>query len=353
MKSVVSVFVRLLLLVCLAAAPALAAEKSVRFSSQVDAGKWTGVRFSNLNRDATLHVVLEINGRVGVMLLSAEEYREYARVQTTRTALFQAQVSDKTDFSIVAPRSGDYYLVVDNRQGEAPRSFTLDAKASLDTLAIPRREESGDEKGAQAGARLTEAFARLTENLRKAFVFDDLNINLVRCNRANAYGSRDQVYLCLEYVKQVSDALADKSKLNDLVLFILMHEISHVLFTQWKYPFNDNEELVDEFATVLLLLFNKRATVETQADFFATLPPEPEVRQQLSGDVHHPLSVQRSRNLRRWLSEPGLVGKWLPFLIPHMQTPFLTMLKEKKPAWLAKDLIERELAGRQAPAGPN
>lgn len=353
MKSAVSLFVRLFLLVYLAASPVLAAEKSVQFSTKVEAGKWTGVRFSNLNRDATLHVVLEIDGRVAVMLLSGDEYREYARAQIARTALFQAQVTDKTDFTIIAPRTGDYYLVVDNREGEAQRSFTLDAKASLDTASAPPREESGNDKAPQADAKVAEAFSRLTASLRKAFVFDELRINLVRCNRPNAYGSREQVYLCLEFIKQVSDALPDKSKLKDLVLFTLMHEISHVLFTQWKYPFNDNEEIVDEFATVLLLLFNQRATVEIQADFFATLPPEPEVRQQLTRDVHHPLSVQRARNLRRWLSEPGLVGKWLPFLIPHMQTSFLTALKEKNPSWLAKDLVDRELAGRQAPASTN
>lgn len=336
---------------------ASAIEKSVSLRNEVPAGRWTGVRLRNLNAGTTLSILLTTPRASDLILLDSESYDSFSRnPNVVPQALFRSTATDRHEFSVVSPQTDDYYLIVDNRKGIAPQTFTLEAKASLDIPSdseeLPHRDgksgdppESDDVKTAKK--RIDETFAQLTANLGKAFKFDQLKIRLVRCKRANVFASRTEVYLCAEFIRALQKKLGDKVKTRGIILFALMHEISHVLFSQWQYPFNDNEEIVDEFATVLLLMFNQRNAVETQAEFFASVPPEPEIRQQIAHDVHHPISLQRARNLKRWLSEPGLVAKWQSFLIPHMQTDFLIQIKKKKPSWLARDLVDQEIATRQ------
>jgi hypothetical protein len=336
---------------------AAAVEKSVSFRNEAPAGRWMGIRLRNLNAGATLSISLTTNGTINLMLLNSASYGVFSRKpDEAPEPLFQSSASDRVEFSVLSPRTDDYYLIVDNRKGTTPRTFTVEAKASLETPSSSGKLEqwapkSGDtpdsDEAKSAQKRVDEAFAQLIGNLGKAFKFDRLAIRLVRCNRANAFASQNEVYLCAEFIKVLQGKLQDKNKARDILLFALMHEISHVLFSQWKYPFNDNEEVVDELATVLLLMFNQRSAVETQADFFASVPPEPEIRRQIAHDVHHPISVQRARNLRRWLSEPKLIKKWQSFLIPHMQTDFLTLIEKKNPSWMASDLVDQELAIRR------
>lgn len=327
-----------------AASAVQAAEKSAHFERQVAAKKWSAVRLRNVRSGTHFHVVVVPNGPVAVLMLSSKQYAALETAPRAEEALFRSNGSDKLDFSLVAPGADDYYLVFDNRGGDAPRSVSVDIQGTLEPGGQQARPET------ISIPSVDQAFDRLTAGLRRAFIFDRLDFHIARCQSANAYSNRTNVYLCVEYVNQMfAHEGRDKEKLKEILLFTLMHEVGHALFTQWQYPFNDNEEIVDEFATVLLVMLNQRKAVDTQAAFFSSLPPEAEFQQQIAKDKPHPLSIQRARNLRRWLAEPGLVGKWQPLMIPHMQTDFLTALRNKNPQWPARDLLEREIAVRQTP----
>ena len=124
--------------------------------------------------------------------------------------------------------------------------------------------------------------------------------------------------------------------------------MGHILLKKWEYPFVENEELVDEFATVVLMMFNQNQIAEAQAEFFATVPPEQELAKKTDSDDHHPLSAQRARNIRRILKSPDTVKKWQPLLAPHMQTTFLKLLSTQSGYWIDRTLITKELAERKS-----
>jgi hypothetical protein len=64
-------------------------------------------------------------------------------------------------------------------------------------------------------------------------------------------------------------------------------------------------------------------------------------------DDRHPLSVQRARNILRWLQDPQLVHRWQKIFVPHMQTAMLKQLERQPTAWTDSALIAQELATRR------
>ncbi len=144
----------------------------------------------------------------------------------------------------------------------------------------------------------------------------------------------------------LADTLGEKKKAANALMFILLHEVGHVLLRQWNYPFYRNEEVADEFATVLMVMFSQKERARSQAEYFAALPMSKEFRQKLSKDDRHPLSVQRARNILRWVDDSALVRRWQPVLVPHMQTDFLERLQQEPTSWTVRALVGQELAAR-------
>src|SRR5262245_32759245 len=95
---------------------ALAVEKSVQFQGQVQPGKWTASRLRNLNGGAMLQISFSTTDDVEVVLLSSADYRKYAQTTRAPDPLFQSFVTKELYFSILAPRTDDYYLIVNNRK---------------------------------------------------------------------------------------------------------------------------------------------------------------------------------------------------------------------------------------------
>lgn len=114
-----------------AGGPAWAAkEGAATLNREVAAGRWSGVRLRRLPRDTTLALELQIDGPVRVLLLSQKEYlRFHQGVQATRP-LFEGSTSTRLSFSVRIPESGDYYLVIDNRQAKRARDFQLKIRAT-------------------------------------------------------------------------------------------------------------------------------------------------------------------------------------------------------------------------------
>jgi len=313
--------------------PSYAKEKAASVSSEVAAGKWSGARFRNLPKGASLAMEVTVDGDVTVMLLNEESYR---RLPVIDRPLFQGKTGDRMSFSILVPQTGHYYAVIDNRTGDAVRKFTIDIKAAA---AGVKTSPPSSGVNAQLGT--------ITDTLRQAFVFDALVIRAAKCGKPNAFSGPNGVIICSEYAHELVDTLGDKRKAADALIFILLHEVGHVLLRQWDYPFYNNEEVVDEFATVLMVMFLGERRARSQAEYFASRDSAREVRKKLTTDDRHPLSLQRARNILNWVDDPKLVYNWQPVLVPHMQTAFLERLKDKSPGWTSRELVERELALRE------
>lgn len=309
------------LLLCGVAPFAFGAEKSAEVNSEVLPHRWSAVRLSNVDRGATLEVKLQLDGQTTIALVNESQLKRYPRVARP---LFRTETRNRANFSIVAPRSGNYYLIVDNRKGASRRKYSLSIKASLGLTENPLQ--------GQKSLTGNDPLKLLSRVIQTAFEVDSLKFKLTTCESSNTITRGKTIYLCKEYLKRLKDQFKDNRKINEIVLFELMKESGYVLLRRWKYPLINNPNVKDEFATALLLMFGRRESVEIQAKYSTWLEPGRE---------------GRPDTLRKWLGDPFFVKKWQPFLIPKMQTRYLRLLKKKEHSWTSRKLIDRELARRE------
>lgn len=127
----------LFLLVCLAclswhtAAPVQAAEAELNV--EVPAGKWKGVRLKRLPRGASVALQIESSGPLRIIVLDSTELRRFPNTRP----LFEASMDHRIGFSVVIPRSDDYYVVFDNRKASEPRQVRLNVKAEPPARSRP------------------------------------------------------------------------------------------------------------------------------------------------------------------------------------------------------------------------
>jgi len=314
-------------------------EKSFDIGMSVEPNKWVGARLKNLTTGTLLKIDLQTDGHTKVLLLNSKNYANFP--SSVINPLFAAKAEKELHFSASIPNSGHYYLIIDNREGKQKISFKAHLNASLELNA--QKEIS-----AKRTTRLiNQQLSTFSTSLQKTFVFNQFDIKLVKCGNSNAYSDGKTIFLCTEYIKKLRQKFKDKTKIQYILLFTLMHEVGHMLLKQWGYPFYDNEEVADEFACALLIMFNHRKIIETQENVFANTPSDSEYLVKQKKDSRHPLSIQRARNLKRLLNSPNLLKRWQLIFIPHMQTNFLKYIIKQNPAWADTVLTTKELNERQ------
>lgn len=325
-----------LVAVALAGAPerlalAAAKEQTVTLSGEVAGGERHVSRLRNLPAGSKLAVEIETDGSIAVLVL---DEASFAEMPSPARPLFSGSGEEGIRFNLTMPHAGTYYLVLDNGRGAAARRFTFNVRATAAAGADDRIENAIDE------------LERFESNLRRVFVFDDLEFRIDSCGQANAFAVDNVIVICLEIGPMLQERLADAGKAQDVALFMMVHEIGHALLRQWDFPAFDNEEVADEFATVLLSMYEQAERVATAGELFRTYDPIAEIERRRGRDDRHPYSAQRARNLERWIEDQDLVRRWQPFLVRHMQTDVLKALAVRPKEWTDTAAIERELARR-------
>jgi hypothetical protein len=288
---------------------------------------WGAVRLRRLPQGAVVSFDVESDGPVGVSVLNEADHRRYPAVIGP---LFRSEVS-RLSFSVSVPATADYFLVLDNPAHGTVRRVAVTARAARAPVAAAAREA------------LTE-FEREVERL---FVFEPFTVRTRSCGTANAFAGPAGITLCAEYVTKLYGALGDGVKTRDALVFTLFHELGHVLLKQWHSPVWDNEEVADEFATVVMVMLGQGERVRAKAEYFVRHPSVTEALAKTVRDDRHPLSAQRARNIRRWLGDPGFARKWQPVFVPRLRTPVLERLAREPTPWTDSALVEKELAARK------
>lgn len=96
---------------------------------EVPAAQWKGVRLNNLPKGASLALQFETSGKRRVIIVHGAELRRFPRTR----ALFEATVDPWLGFSVVIPRSGDYYGVFANHASAEPRPVRRKVQAQTPT----------------------------------------------------------------------------------------------------------------------------------------------------------------------------------------------------------------------------
>ncbi|MBZ5637548.1 MAG: DUF4344 domain-containing metallopeptidase [Acidobacteriia bacterium] len=290
----------------------------------------------SLSQGSRVVARLSVTGGSGngldVALLDLENFHLFASGRPFRPYPdCSGRVSANAEFSCTVPLTNVYHLVLDNR-----RAVLMSRRVRAYVFAVapePTEQSKAAEKA------LGEAY----QQLKRLFVFPDFGIAVRHCGTENAFSAPDITH-CIE----LSESL-EKQGLSNANSFVLLHEMGHSLLRLWDQPLWDNEDAADEFATVFFIMGNQPEPALEAARWSAARDSQREALAKVWVDDRHSLSIQRSRNIARWLNEGDeLLRRWQRVLVPNMQTDALRALLTERGtvAWLDRSLVEQEVKRR-------
>lgn len=311
------------------------------FSVEVPAGQWKAVRLQGLPKDVVVSLAVKSDGPLTVGFLDGQDHRRFP--QPVRP-LFWGQLESKLAFSVTIQIQGDYYVIFDNRDGAVRRSASLTARATL----------SGTAAQALLAEQLRKVEAQLKaleQKLAQTFAFDPIAIRVRPCQRPRPFERTDGLTLCLEYARHLMTTFQDKTQASDALVYSMFQEIAQLFQTQWDLHSTDKAPALDELTTVLMLTFRLDANVRAYSQTLMNQPSLAASLMDTFNDPLHPLSVERAERVLKWATDPDLVRRWQPQLVPHMQTRMLEHLKQHPQPWSDLILIEQELTARESDSG--
>jgi hypothetical protein len=133
---------RFLLLAGLVVLKSAAIAGSLTASMEIAQAKWKTVRLKDMPKDTSVAIEVESSGSIRVAFVHGDEIKRFPAAVTPQ---FQSNVDRKLSFGISIPRSGDYYLILDNRQGEQARKIRLLIRAEKPKTpdGVPARPDAG------------------------------------------------------------------------------------------------------------------------------------------------------------------------------------------------------------------
>ncbi len=106
---------------------ALAQTGQARITADVPPGVHKTLRLRNVPKDAQLAIAVQASSRILLSLINEEDAKRYPDVTEP---LFTAPVERAMSFSVTLPSAGNYYVVFDNRKGEAVSKVRLIVRAA-------------------------------------------------------------------------------------------------------------------------------------------------------------------------------------------------------------------------------
>jgi hypothetical protein len=294
-----------------------AAETLVNENIKVGAGTYSYYRFS-VNKDEQLKFKILVSGGsnnlIDVRLLDMQNFQKYAGNQ--QYSYFRSvggSVQREGNFEFIAPKTDIYYLVLDNRM-----ALLLARNIDLNVIKIANAPT-------QASLDIQKVYEDNYAHLKELFIFNDFNINIKTCGVENAFSNPD-ITMCIELIDSLK-----KQNLSKAVNFVFFHEVSHSLLNTWGYPTNDNEDVADEFATVLTIFSGHEDEALEAAQYWSEQSSKASAISKLYIDDRHTISPQRARNIINWLNrKPELLSRWINLLLPKMTNQSLIQITKNK-----------------------
>lgn len=307
------------------------------FSAEVPPGQRKSFRLSGLPRQAVVSIQVQSDGPLSVALLTQQDFQNPAG---PRRPLFRGEAAASLTFSATIPETGYYYLRLENQKDAPPRAVTVTVTGEAG-LTDSRRAALERLKASERTLKTFEA------RLNLALVFKPVPIKIRACPSATSFARGDTLILCAAFVQRLHTTYAEGQQAADALLFAVYHEMAHVLLTQWAHPQAAREETADELATALMVMFELGGKARSHADAWDAKGSVTDEFVQAFPHDPHVLTRLRAAAVRQWVDDAGLVAKWQPVLVPHMQTALLERLAQDPQPWAQMDLVKQELAGRK------
>jgi hypothetical protein len=325
-----------MLIALLAPSPTHADSIPKTVSLDVPRGQWKGVRFKDLPKDIVLTLGMTVNGGISVGFLTASDHRQFPHMTQP---LFWGQAEAKLGFSVTIQQPGDYYVVLDNRDGSNGRRVNLTLKATATNAAAQALM-------AEQLRKIELQLKTLEQKLNQMFIFNPRPIRVKTCEGQQPFERTETLTLCLQYARQLMQTFQDRTQATDALMYSLFQEVAQVFQSQWGLEATDSADTLDELTTVLMLTFRLDANVRAYSQTIINQPALSVTLEKAFKDSLHPLNTERAQRVLGWATNPNLVRSWQPHLVPHMQTSVLQQLKAHPQPWSDIELIEQELATR-------
>jgi putative metallopeptidase DUF4344 len=233
-------------------------------------------------------------------------------------------------YSFPVSKSGEYYLVLDNRN-----ALLLPRKINSEVYRVAKNKTARHSKEKEILEEMYYGF------LKKLFIFNDFDVSLRVCGFENAF-SNPNVTLCREL-----DYANDSKNISAATTLIMFHEFGHSLMNIWGMPAYDNEDLADEFAVVLALFGNKVKAVSDGIKFWENHHLKEDVSKKYLKDDRHALSIQRARNIVGWIkNRNNVLQRWQNQLVSHMTNEALFKLNDSSEPWVNHNVVSKEIESR-------
>jgi hypothetical protein len=231
--------------------------------------------------------------------------------------------------SYLAPATGRYYMVLDNSRSRRAKQLSVYAYARMPTL-----NDSED--------RVQRLYRSYYDELDSLFEMGDIELEVRRCGRVNAYAVGPKIVICRELHETLSD-----NAVPGVELFVFLHEASHSLISRWGHQsINVNQIMVDRLAATMFRMIDDELALSIAAWFSdsTSLPYG------LSQQAAYVMSDARARRIASWLiAEERFDRKWSRrIVVPRMRTPALeSLLDDEFLSERSREYIYRELSGRE------
>lgn len=282
-------------------------------ADRVEAGKFKIHRIGNFNRGDRLLARVEVSDPLfpDVSAYILDEF-DFSLVKLGKEFKRQGYSKKAAPFDIKyeAAAAGPLYLMLDNSYAAL---VGKNVRAQLFHMG----------KDPDFASTVHSMLDATYSDLEKLFVFPPFDMAVEPCGQENAFSAfKDgKVTMCSElFTSEMS-----KQKPGAIVA-ILFHEFGHTLLNLWGERNFDNEDVVDEFATVFLLRSGPvgKKALEDWVSFWLEQDSASEAQRLLIVGGKHNLSIQRARNIRTWVSNPVETTKrWNQEFYRHMTIPML------------------------------
>lgn len=238
----------------------------------------------------------------------------------------------KFSFS-AAGENAQQYLVINNSF-----SLLLTKKISYSIAVVDRLDH-------QKKKELLGMANGISSLIQEAFEVPEFDVAIRPCGQVNAFSRTDtgDITICSELIFQEI-----QKKRPGALQGIIFHEVGHSLLNLWNIPGHDNEELVDEFAIVMMHLSGDQGVAYQMADYFSEVDAHREAISKIYVDSRHPLSPQRVRNIKRLLNNPeNVIERWNQILYPRMTVAGLKNLLQTSPKFANKSLARKYIEEKE------
>ncbi len=301
---------------------------------QIGPGRYTALPFAapaNSSFDVRIDIFNQSFADLSVWVCDEIGMQRYKNRQQNNCRGYARQ-KRRIEFRWPVTRRGTYYLVLDN-------TYASVIKKSVGvSLRLNGRFDE------QLRALFETGLFGISQQLNATFDIPNIDFSIRPCGTINAFSEikTGNITICSELLmKQLYN------RRTGSFLATVAHEFGHSLLNHLGLPGWDNEDTVDEFATVFLLWEGQQQAAMDWIEDFREADSRAQAQRKLIADIPHELSIQRARNVERILRNPRpVVARWNLLLYPYLTDAYLRRISDNPGAYHDRALAEEELARR-------